>query len=125
MKNSFVVLVSVVDVVDVVEDVVGIVGDDEVTDVIDNDVEVEVVVLWKSITPVTQIQVSFSSKGSVKSIGPCSKSTCDTLALLEPFKCALSDNVVSVTFSSLVKFASGRIVVFDGISAEIEFLKSM
>ena len=120
MKNSFVVLVSVVDVVEVVEDVVGI-GDD----VVGNDVEVEVVVLWKSIIPVTQTQVSFSSKGSAKSIGPCSKLADDALSLLEPLKCPLSCNVTSVTFSPLVKFASGRIVVFDGISAEIEFLNNI
>ena len=125
MKNSFVVLVSVVDIVDVDEVVVDIVDDEEVTDVVGNDVEVEVVVLWKSIIPVIQIQVSFSSKGSAKSIGPCSKSADNALLLLEPLKCPLWCDVTSVTFTALVKFAFGRIVVFDGISAEIEFLNSM
>ena len=103
MKNSFFVLVSVVDVVEVVLVTV---------------VDVEVVVELKSDgSPVSLFE------GSAKSIGSSWKFIHDELSLLELFECALFGTVTCVSFWYFVIFELGVLVVLDGKSAEIEFLK--
>ena len=114
MKNSFVVLVSVVDVVEVVEIIVDVV----LVTVVD---DVEMIVESKSNSSPVSL-----SDGSAKSIGPSWKSIDDKLSLLELLKCAvLSGSIATcVSFWSLVKLEFGVLVVFNGSSAEIEFLQN-
>ena len=62
-------------------------------------------------------------EGSPKSIVSSLKSIDDKLSLLVLFKLALSGTVTCVSFWSLAKLEFGILVVFDGSSAEIEFLQ--